>query len=156
MNLSCNPNPNVCWLNPLWSLITPWPVIQYTPFSSCPKMIHIILILDIAWYSWYIYICMIYRWYIYIHLYASYPNRFLSPPSPGRPFVSAALHPLRHVPEAPRRGASREVARKHGGDARTVEGPELPGAPVLGANLAMENSPFIDGPMKNGDFPWLC
>ena len=24
-------------------------------------------------------------------------------------------------------------------------------------NIAMENSPFIDGlPIKNGDFPWLC
>ena len=97
--------------------------------------------------------------YIYIYIYTyMLPIQIDSclPPSPGRPFVSAALHPLRHVPEAPRRGAAREVARKHGGDARTVEGPELPGAPVLGANLAMENSPFIDGPMKNGDFPWLC
>ena len=61
--------------------------------------------------------------------------------SPGRPFASAALHPLRHVPEAPRRGASREVARKHRGNARTVEGPELPGAPVLGTNggFSMKN-----------------
>ena len=29
--------------------------------------------------------------------------------------------------------------------------------PLVMTNIAMENSPFIDGlPIKNGDFPWLC
>ena len=34
--------------------------------------------------------------------------------------------------------------------------PEIGGTIWL-FNIAMENSPFIDGlPIKNGDFPWLC